>query len=134
MEFKIKIDDSKIFPKTYKIPSLLIQPYVENAIKHGLLHKKIDRKLWVTFSNAEEQNDVIVCTIEDNGIGRERSAEINRNRPDNHKSFASDAGKTRLELLNQDTSKQIGVDIIDMKEDRVPKGTKVILRIPFSHN
>ncbi|MFD2561239.1 sensor histidine kinase [Aquimarina rubra] len=129
--YEINIKDAEFAINHYKIPSLLIQPYVENAIKHGLLHKKTDRKLNITFSCCANEENVIICEIEDNGIGRERSAEINKNRPSSHKSFASDAGKTRLELLNQENQKEIGVEILDLKKDNVAAGTRVILRIPF---
>ena len=61
------------------IPPLLIQPFVENSLKHGLLHKSNDRKLSVEFANSQDE-DVVVCTITDNGIGRQKSAEINKMR------------------------------------------------------
>jgi len=67
----------------------------------------------------------------DNGIGRNKSRIINQNRPDNHRSFASEAGKTRLQLLNFDREQQIGIEIIDLMENNQSKGTKVVLKIPL---
>jgi putative methionine-R-sulfoxide reductase with GAF domain/ligand-binding sensor domain-containing protein len=69
--YSIECDD-EIDTDEIKLPTLLIQPFVENAIWHGLMHKEGERFLQVKFS---EQDDCIHCIIEDNGIGRERSGE-----------------------------------------------------------
>jgi sensor histidine kinase YesM len=60
----------KINKEQLHIPTMLIQPYVKNALKHGLLHRKTGRKLPITFTN--ESDKTITCYIEDNGVGRER--------------------------------------------------------------
>ncbi|MBL4649110.1 MAG: histidine kinase, partial [Aureispira sp.] len=112
------------------IPSMLIQPYVENAFKHGLLHKKTDRKLFLQFSK-EVSNDVIVCIIEDNGIGRAASAKLNKIRKSEHESFSNSATEKRLELLNYNKKQPIGVQIIDLKNPKgFATGTRVVLTIP----
>ena len=79
-----------------KIPSMLVQPYVENAIKHGLLHKKNNRVLKLTF---KKENNLVVIIIDDNGIGRKRSQELNKIKNRMHQSFAMEANKKRLEIL-----------------------------------
>lgn len=112
-----------------KIPTMLIQPYVENALKHGLLHKKDNRILEIFISKVSDE--IIECVIEDNGVGRERSKEINRKRSEQHKSFALKATNERLDLLNHGREKKIGVEVIDLKENDVAVGTKVILKIPI---
>jgi two-component sensor histidine kinase len=113
------------------IPTLLVQPYVENAIKHGLLHKKHEQKLSVYFDFGPDEGS-IVCSITDNGIGRVKSAEINKMRSPNHKSFATEATKTRLELLNYNNSHPIGEQVLDLYGAQgEPQGTKVILSIPI---
>lgn len=110
------------------IPSLLLQPYVENAIKHGLLHKKGDRKLNVSIGLIGE---FLQAEISDNGVGRSRSMEINKSKNPNHKSFATSATKSRLELLNMDKEQPIIEEIIDLEDEAGnPAGTKVILKIP----
>jgi len=111
------------------IPTMLIQPYIENAIKHGLLHKKEGRKLNVSFLAAHSNN--LQCIIEDNGVGREKAKELKAKRNLLHKSFATKATQSRLELLNYRKDKKIGVEIIDLfNEEQLAIGTKVILNIP----
>lgn len=112
------------------IPAMIIQPYVENAIKHGLLHQRNDRRLHVTFSPGE--NKTLVCQVTDNGIGRKQSYELNRIRKRSHASFATGATQKRLELLNAGRSAQIGVQYEDLfHKDGSVLGTKVTLNIPW---
>ncbi len=112
-----------------KIPTMLIQPYVENALKHGLLHKKDNRKLNISISKLS--SSLVQCIIEDNGVGRKKSEEIKSRLKPNHKSFALDANTQRLDLLNYGKERKIGIEIIDLMENHEPKGTKVILTIPI---
>jgi sensor histidine kinase YesM len=110
------------------IPSLLIQPFVENAIVHGLMHKKGSKRLRVHF----EKNHVITCTIEDNGVGREKAKKITTRRSGEHKSFAMQAINQRLNLLNKQQDSQIGrYEIEDILENGVVAGTRVIVTIPY---
>lgn len=112
------------------IPAMLIQPYVENALKHGLLHKEADKQLELSFE-VDSSGKAVICTIEDNGIGRDRSMEINQHRDPNHKSFATSATKQRLRLINQELDTKIGERTVDLFDaDKNPVGTRVILTIP----
>ncbi len=114
-----------------KIPAMLIQPYLENAIKHGLLHKKTDRRLSISFKISNEK-DILFCKIEDNGIGRKKSEEIKKGREKNYKSFAMSANQKRLELLNYGRKNQIHVEIIDLYDaHQQATGTIVCLNIPL---
>uniref|UniRef100_UPI002637361B sensor histidine kinase n=1 Tax=Flavobacterium sp. TaxID=239 RepID=UPI002637361B len=111
-----------------KIPTMLIQPYVENAIKHGLLHKKENRNLMVDFELLKEEK-VLKCIILDDGIGREKASKL---RSAQHKSFATEATQHRLDLLNFGKERKIGTTIEDlMNENKEAIGTKVTLLIPI---
>lgn len=113
-----------------EIPSLLLQPYVENAFKHGLLHKEGERILKISLHSMGEH---LVCEIADNGIGRKRSRELNEMRNFYHKSFATQATKSRLELLNQDRVQAITEEIEDLvDENNLGIGTKITIRIPLN--
>ncbi|MCF6306604.1 MAG: histidine kinase [Flavobacteriaceae bacterium] len=116
--------------ETLHIPTMLIQPYVENALKHGLLHKKNHRRLSIKFSKLDTTN--LQCIIEDNGVGRKKAKEFQEKRLKSHKPFAAKATESRLDLLNFGKNKKIGVQIIDLfNEDNLASGTKVILSIPM---
>nr|WP_294936312.1 histidine kinase [uncultured Flavobacterium sp.] len=119
---------SSISNEEIKIPTMLIQPYVENAIKHGLLHKKDNRNLSINFELLKEEK-MLRCIILDNGIGREKAAQL---RNVNHRSFATEATQHRLDLLNFGRERKIGVTIDDLvNDDKNAIGTKVTLLIPI---
>jgi len=129
LEYTIKTADS-IDKEFVKIPTMLIQPYVENALKHGLLHLLENRKLAIFVS--QESEHAVQCTIIDNGIGRDASTKIKEQRGAFHQSFATQATENRLELLNQTQAQKIGVQITDLyNEDGSSRGTKVQLDIPI---
>ncbi|MGY5351466.1 sensor histidine kinase [Wenyingzhuangia sp. IMCC45533] len=106
-----------------KIPSMIIQPFVENAIKHGLLHKKEGiKKLHINFT----KSDVLECEITDNGVGCEQSLEINRKNESVHTSFSTKAIKDRLEILKEYYKTDIGFSYLPAKT-----GTIVKVKIPY---
>jgi len=126
--YSFEIDES-VDIEIVRVPSMLIQPYVENAIKHGLLHKTGDKKLTIRCVIRAE---VLYIEIEDNGIGRKRSSELNVIKHEKHKSFALEANAKRLEVLNQNQTKKVGVEILDkLDEVNQPAGTTVIITIPM---
>lgn len=118
----------KIEGKEISIPSMIIQPFVENAIKHGLLHKKGEKRLEVIF---DETGQNLVCTIKDNGIGRKKAAEIQKRSQITHRSFATTATKRRLELVNLDRKHKIKLEIKDLEVNGMDAGTEVRLEIPI---
>jgi LytS/YehU family sensor histidine kinase len=107
---------------------MLIQPYVENAIKHGLLHKKGPKKLELHFYKKDFN---LIVEVIDNGIGLEASLKLNAARNKKHTPFATKANQLRLELLNANSKGIIGVETVELKnESEQVIGTKVIIKIP----
>lgn len=108
------------------IPALLLQPYIENAIKHGLSPKKEGGIL--TFEIYEE-SDFIVCKIDDNGIGRLKASKQKNDA--HHRSMGTQINTERLNLLNESNNWQITAEIID-KYDAAnqPAGTTILVKIP----
>lgn len=129
-ELNYAINVDKNIDETHiSIPPMLIQPFIENALKHGLLHKKKNKNLQLTFEL--DKDKAVICTIEDNGVGRKASAMLQSNNLKKHKSFATSATQNRIELLNVGREEDITLKIIDLEdEDGNALGTKVIIRIP----
>ena len=122
------IVDPEINLETCRIPSLYLQPFVENALKHGLLHKTGNKRLLIEFSKL---NAGILILIDDNGIGRKKSSELNAQRPIGHNSFASQAQFNRTNILNQGRKNKISVEIKDkMDANHLSCGTSVVIYIP----
>jgi hypothetical protein len=129
-DFNYSIDCSELQSlDSIKVPPMLIQPYIENALKHGLLHKNGQKILQISFT---ENKDYLIVSIDDNGIGRKRSTELNKKRENGHKSFAGEANKRRLEVLNHGRERKLLIKYID-KQDEYGQaiGTEVILSIPM---
>ena len=113
------------------IPPLLLQPLIENALIHGLLHKPTGRYLELSFNF---KNDQLSCEITDNGIGREAAKAINLRKNKKHKSFATKALKRRFEYLSRRFNKEFDFQYIDLFEDGEATGTKVVVSLPFLLN
>lgn len=126
--YEIKVGKN-IDQESIKIPTMLLQPYVENAVKHGLLHKQGDKKVTISF---EIQNNELHIGIDDNGIGRQKSNELNQIKNKNHQSFATEALQNRIDLLNEYNHKNISLKIIDKHNlQNQPTGTLVEIIIPI---
>lgn len=128
--YDIALDDDCKYGDV-SIPPLLVQPYVENAIKHGLMHKASDRHVSIFFKM--KKDDLMEVIIEDNGIGREKAAYYASLRHDKHNGFASTATQKRLDLLNHGRADYITVQCTDLHLDSEAKGTKVTIQIPVKN-
>lgn len=123
---------SDIDVTSIRIPSMLIQPFVENAIKHGIMHL-IDKvgHIQLTF---ERDGELLLCKVEDNGIGREQAAAINASRLPKHHSVGIDITRRRLRLLHHEKNTEYRYFVEDRyNEDGAPAGTTVIFSIPFNN-
>ncbi|SFB96779.1 Two component regulator propeller [Flexibacter flexilis DSM 6793] len=126
-DFNYSIDTHEI--EDILIPPLLVQPFIENALIHGLLHKTGAKTLKIRFSLAEN----LVCVIEDNGIGRENAKAIRARQRAEHESFSGKAIGKRFEILSELFAEDLGYEYEDLMENGQPVGTRVVLRIPFRH-
>ena len=117
--------DSDLDLVNYKIPCMLFQPVIENAILHGLWPKKDDRRLNISF---EKNKDQLVGVIVDNGIGREAARKKQR---DKNKSKSSKIMIERIKACNKMDGNKIDMQIIDLKDNEGALGTKVIMKIPL---
>jgi tetratricopeptide (TPR) repeat protein len=113
------------------IPPLLLQPFVENAILHGLVPKKENGHISVNFSI---QNEKLACTITDDGIGFSKSKELKENSVTVHKSMALDITRKRLEVIEAYTSTPSKVSINELKSmNGDVTGTQIILNLPIQY-
>ncbi len=109
------------------IPPLLLQPFVENAIKHGLMHKNGPKNLYIRFY---PQGKMLFCEIEDDGVGREKSMEIRQQNPKIYPSKAISLTQERLELLSAISDGTMSVKVIDLYDTSgAATGTRVILSV-----
>ena len=130
-DYEIQIDPN-IRTKQVQIPPMILQPYVENAIWHGLLHKEGRGLLRVEVRDMGRQ---IQCIIEDNGIGRARSQAMRKNQVDHRKSVGMQITGDRIALINKMYKIDTQVDVIDLEAtDGSPAGTRVVIHIPLIHD
>ncbi len=128
--YKISLDEA-IDVKSILISPLLIQPYVENAIWHGLMHLK-DRPGELSI-RIEKQDRLLKCIVSDNGIGRKQSAEFKKGRE--HKSTGLSLNKERVEIINTLHNSSQSVTFIDeTNEQGAATGTRVEIFIPVNLN
>ncbi|MFN4285726.1 MAG: histidine kinase [Lacibacter sp.] len=118
----------QVDPYAIQLPPMLIQPYVENAIKHGLMHKEGKKELKIKIELPKP--DLLQVVVEDNGIGRQKAAYFASMRPKKHRSFSSGATERRLSLLNAGNERNIGVAYEDLLVNEQPAGTRVTISIP----
>lgn len=124
--FSYKINYENL--KDTSIPSLILQPFVENAIIHGLFHKEGTKELKIIFRPKGEH---LECVIEDNGIGRKKAFDINTKKSPTHKSFALETIQKRLGILQSKYGTEVGYSINDLYSDHQAIGTQVRIILPF---
>ena len=129
IDFEIKVDET-INTASMKVPTLVLQPFLENAIWHGLSSSKKDDKK-VVLHVYRTQDDFVTISITDNGIGRKEADKINRDKLLKRKSVGIAITKARLANFSKGYSNDYSIDINDLHDDNGnPTGTRVIVDIP----
>lgn len=137
IRFEDDIDFEVVVPPelntdTVQLPSMILQPFIENAIWHGLPSKK--GKKWIRLVFAGD-GDNLHISVEDNGIGRKRANELKQGKVHKNKSVGISLIQERLKNFSRDHSSTHSLQIIDLYDDRgEAAGTKVVLQIPLKQN
>ena len=129
-KFEFEIQSTENVEFNMGLPPLLIQPFVENAILHGMVPKEGKGKISVNFDVQKEQ---LICTITDDGIGLSESKLLKENSVTAHQSMALDITKKRLKIMESITSKSAKIEIIELSSAQQKTGTKVTLYLPIQY-
>jgi LytS/YehU family sensor histidine kinase len=130
-EFKITVEDD-LDVSAIKVPPLIIQPYTENAIWHGLMHKEEKGHLEIELFQRE---DILCCRITDDGIGRKHAAELKSKSASSHKSMGMQITASRIEMLQQKKQLDAYIKITDLiLPNGRAGGTEVFLKIPVQYD
>jgi ligand-binding sensor domain-containing protein len=124
--------DEKLDKSAILIPPMLIQPYIENAIWHGLMTKAYGEEAKVELG-IHQNNDNLLCIISDNGIGRKKAAELKEKKINSHKrSMGMQITQDRIDIINKLYNLNTSVEIYDVENEKgEPAGTRVELTIPI---
>ena len=127
--YELHISEAVEIDEVY-VPPMLIQPYLENAIQHGLLQKPTDDRL-LEISFDQKGEELLICEIKDNGIGRKQAAALQAKRTNRHQGIGMSNPKARLRILNQLHKYNITVKTEDlMGENGEALGTCIVVQMP----
>jgi tetratricopeptide (TPR) repeat protein len=127
--YTISVDECIGVQSTY-LPSMVLQPVVENAIWHGIVHRENESKGNI-FINVSQQEDQLLCTIEDNGVGRDRAQQLRDESAVKNRSMGMKITEERLRLRNRNRKEQC-IQITDLKDTlNQAVGTRVTIHIPI---
>lgn len=130
IRYRISIDDA-IEPGNTFLPSMILQPFVENAIWHGLMHRE-KKEGGVINIELREQGERLLCVVEDNGVGREKASVLRENTVWKSKSMGIKITEERLRLLSREKLQEL-VRITDLKDQELNAlGTRVDINIPIA--
>ncbi|MCZ8214870.1 MAG: histidine kinase, partial [Cyclobacteriaceae bacterium] len=127
-QFSIQVSD-EVNAAAILIPPMLLQPFVENAIWHGLLNSTADEKKLSIKVYDEADTEDYVFVIEDNGVGRKQASELKATRVNTHQSLGLALTESRIELFNRDINNDIRLAVHDLYEEGKAVGTRVIIRL-----
>ncbi len=126
LQYSISTDPSLNTEQTL-IPNMILQPYVENAIWHGLSHKENDKQVQVRIYR---EIGSLNCEVEDNGVGRKKAEELKSLFRKQHQSKGMELLTKRFKLLNEEFGSSIQATVTDKKKDEEDSGTLVTIKIP----
>lgn len=126
LEYEITTDLS-LKEENPAIPTMVIQPFIENAILHGIMHKENEGKVLISFF---DRNDHLEVNIQDDGIGRKVSAELQQHKINKHRSLGIQLTTARLIGLKNNANVPAGIEIVDLESNQIPTGTLVKVFIP----
>lgn len=119
----------EVNPYTTLIPAMLLQPFVENAINHGLFHKT--EKGYLQLNIVKNPNQALICTLEDNGVGRAAAKGIQQQTGKAYRSRATQITSERLNALRVIEGYDVNIAVIDLKKpDGSAAGTRVVITVP----
>lgn len=125
LQFSITVDPN-INTEATQIPNMILQPYIENAIWHGLSHKENDKRLQIRINNKDGSTKY---EVEDNGVGRKRSAELKSLYRKEHKSKGMELLSKRFRLLAREYGAEVETTITDIMNGK-GSGTIVTIKVP----
>jgi len=127
-EYRIDIDD-QIDAETTLIPPMLAQPFIENAIEHGIRHRETPGHIDIRFNL---KDNTLIFEVEDDGVGRQKALELEVLQEPGHRSMATSLTRERLANLNRKLSRKIFMEILDLKNSLgEATGTRVTFGIPI---
>jgi ligand-binding sensor domain-containing protein len=122
--------DRGVNPADYHIPPMILQPFVENSVRHGLRYRR-DKNGVVTITLKREREH-LVCILEDNGIGRKAAMKYKSNTPINYQSKGMSLTADRIEMYNKEHTFKITMQIDDLEDEKQQAlGTRVTIRFPI---
>lgn len=126
LNYRIEVDES-LAEGSVSIPTMIVQPFIENAIIHGIMHKENDGEIVISFNDFEKYLEI---NVKDNGVGRKFSAQIPVDKKDTHSSLGIEVTTKRLHALRTDHETPAGIEIIDLEENGNAAGTLVKIFVP----
>ncbi len=127
-DYSIEVDE-RIDIESVHLPPMLLQPFIENAIEHGISHKETKGNVRI---RVKKDNSLMIFEIEDDGVGRAKAKELLLNKDKGHRSYATILTQERIEAMNKKQKKKITFAIFDLTDDKGrASGTKVVFEIPM---
>jgi len=131
-DYTITADDSIDMLRTL-IPNMMLQPIVENCVRHGV--KSLENRKGIISVHFTKDQGSLTCSIKDNGVGRESTSLSNKKNFTQHKSYGMENVRKRLETFSEFNVDESGIEIKDLVDNNgLPSGTEVILHLPYKNN